>query len=1053
MIRRLAVALPASLLALVAPVLAHLPYNPTRIVIANNGSLAYLFSPQPPSSQFSLSVLDTSDTVNSSTQATTLLSSLPFLSSTKSRAFIPLPDREGISVLAGDCQDSSKGLELWQFTPEPGTKNGTWIERKIGINDEESLSADYLSAGFAFSPSASAQDASLYIFGGMCPDSSSNTTAANWVSDATYSNTMLTLSPDFPADASSPYELSITGSRAPPIAEAGLSIIPLLPTFSNTSETNGSQQQNFVLLGGHTQNAFINMSQVALFSLPQESWAFVDVGLSGESHRMARMTRDTSTVEPRSGHTAVLTEDGSRIVVLGGWVGDLSTAATPQLVVLEIAQGYGGQGNWAWTIPNSPEAAPFGSGQGIYGHGAAMLPGGVMVVGGGYEISQSTEPGQSSRVGLLFLNTTAMTWADSYTNPNGRSSSAQSVDGQQSSGGLKRSEKAGLGAGLGLGLAVATGAVIVLLLYSRRLRARRAIRERELRELALGSEKFPSPSLVDGGLDDHRYPQMRTASWGNVQERQIESSGHTDPRAPAISQEQSLGPGRTDAADPEGNGLRQAERTGAQMDVPSPTRGLRKNVSSRAPTAPGGSFPPRPGGAPGAVFRIDEEDEGGGGNSNGSIRRTAQPSANRSSVYSDPFKDPPPALAPAKQDEAAEQRKKEVQGWMEDWQSVAESMNLSRSPSQAHSRTYSNLSQFQSPAHGGDHSGRGSPEKSDRTGSTLSDRSMMSSYSLPGSAAGTVSRNLSQRSASAGYALLSSAVNRMTGPRAAPADHGANSNIVRAPSHRTVSLTTNPTSDRSRERGDRDERFSSARINVSALSTADQVLLNRIAVRPGLESQEHGSPPESPSKDKYARAGSLTSSGRKALTLLGSFKRVFTGTGNVDVQDRVATFESQSGQSSPTKHSSLPLMSENIPKRTLSAGAAFWRGKRGAKDWEEDGFVNSSGAQSSRIGRKPVPGQVLPEITIAGDDDEDWDVETAVQRRVVQVMFTVPKEKLRVVNADALSLLSSNRSEADHEEDKDGDHQIKRMSSVREGDEEVDVDVDHGGKGKEKERG
>ena len=36
-------------------------------------------------------------------------------------------------------------------------------------------------------------------------------------------------------------------------------------------------------------------------------------------------------------------------------------------------------------------------------------------------------------------------------------------------------------------------------------------------------------------------------------------------------------------------------------------------------------------------------------------------------------------------------------------------------------------------------------------------------------------------------------------------------------------------------------------------------------------------------------------------------------------------------------------------------------------------------------------------------DDDDWDVEAAVERRVVQVMFTVPKSQLRVVNADAES--------------------------------------------------
>jgi hypothetical protein len=34
------------------------------------------------------------------------------------------------------------------------------------------------------------------------------------------------------------------------------------------------------------------------------------------------------------------------------------------------------------------------------------------------------------------------------------------------------------------------------------------------------------------------------------------------------------------------------------------------------------------------------------------------------------------------------------------------------------------------------------------------------------------------------------------------------------------------------------------------------------------------------------------------------------------------------------------------------------------------------------------------------EDDEEWDIERAVENRVVQVMFTVPKEKLRVVNHD-----------------------------------------------------
>jgi hypothetical protein len=35
-----------------------------------------------------------------------------------------------------------------------------------------------------------------------------------------------------------------------------------------------------------------------------------------------------------------------------------------------------------------------------------------------------------------------------------------------------------------------------------------------------------------------------------------------------------------------------------------------------------------------------------------------------------------------------------------------------------------------------------------------------------------------------------------------------------------------------------------------------------------------------------------------------------------------------------------------------------------------------------------------------GESDDEWDIERAVENRVVQVMFTVPKEKLRVVNQD-----------------------------------------------------
>jgi len=60
-----------------------------------------------------------------------------------------------------------------------------------------------------------------------------------------------------------------------------------------------------------------------------------------------------------------------------------------------------------------------------------------------------------------------------------------------------------------------------------------------------------------------------------------------------------------------------------------------------------------------------------------------------------------------------------------------------------------------------------------------------------------------------------------------------------------------------------------------------------------------------------------------------------------------------------------------IPRRAAS-DAAFWKSKRGAKDWGDEQ---------------------------TGEEDE-WDVEGAAENRVVQLMFTVPRERLRVVNAD-----------------------------------------------------
>ena len=915
---------------------------------------------------------------------------------------------------------------------------------------------------------------------------------------------MLTLSASAGSGGNqSPYQLSLTGQRAPPIPEAGLTITPLTPSFTNTSAGNISEQRNFVLIGGHTMGAFINMSQVALFTLPQQSWAFLGIDAPSANPSGDLAVRSVDAVDPRSGHTAVLSPDGSQVIVFGGWVGDINTPAEPQLAILEIGQGYGGTGDWAWKIP-SQVSNPFASGRGIYGHGATLLPGGVMMISGGYKISGSNSRARRDiSDDLLFFNTTSSSWMQSYSNPNSPDSPSYVPPTTTNSSSTPKVDSMAKKAGIGFGIAVAIIAVIGILvfwfMYRKRLRKQRAMREKELRELALGAERYNAAH--DPGMESGtRFPEMRTSSWGSRQEQMI-GDNEDYPWAPVMTHEDAGRMGQANEDDVYGNGLRHAERTGLLMDLPSPTRGLRRSLHSRGPLSYGANFGPYPGGAP-SVFRIDEEEEN---STTGSLRRGKSSAGKDENRVSDPFKDPPEIeLEPDRPSTAAEERAREVQGWVDDWRAAEETI-LSRNTSKAttQGRTYSNLShsQSQSNSHshsGGAHSGRGSPEKSARTGSNLSEASMMSSTSIQRSNIGTISRNISQRSTAAGYALFAGAAAamaaRIRGSSAESsrpaADYGTAdinnpTSINREPSHRSTSLNLNSTSSSNRagrptrERGD---TFSTARtsLGLTIQPGEDNHLLRSnsraIVQTPDLYGTAgpdvYATPPESPVKKTYIRTDSFGSqAGRRALGFLGSVKRVLTGTGTVDVKDRVAALEGRSAQSSPTKHH--PEMSEvDSLRRTISAGGAFWAAKQGRRDWEADYTTNDIGnatAETSGVGernisatggtvkrkrsrtapglhRKPVPTShnlLHPSITSShdpnGDIEDDWDVEHAVQQRVVQVMFTVPKEKLRVVNADALSMISRSEvgSEVDVGEDAERERQVKRMSSVREGDEGI----------------
>jgi hypothetical protein len=1072
--------LPVGLLALLAaPTFADFPYNPTRIFITDNGRAALLFPSQSTSSQADIQLLNTSVSIDvSNPLLSSLAADLPFLSAASRRPFTPILNGDDLNVLVGDCNAGPAETELWHYTPDKEMTSGTWDKLSLSSTASDSNSS-FLSVGFSFSPTASLNDASFYLFGGMC--SNGTAAVADWTTNAVYSNDMLHISPDPSSLASYPqssYESSFLPSRGPPVAEAGLSVTPLTPTRSNASSTSISQQQDFVLIGGHTQEAFINMSQVALFSLPQESWSFQAI-VQPDAGKTDLMTRSSSSaVEPRSGHTAVLSPDGSKIIVFGGWVGDVSTPAQPQLAVLELGQGYGGEGDWTWTIPSMP-TNPLQSGQGIYGHGAAMLDGGVMLISGGYSISTSSSKIrrgalQPANDQILLFNVTSSSFVSTYTNPSSEPSSAP--ENKSASGALRTaSQKAGLGAGLVLGFSAVAGIVAVYILYSRRLRQKRAVREKELRELALGAERFYSSELVSGGVDGRggHYPNARSASWGSRQEKRISAPSEDSPWSPMMT----AGQARHSENARYRNGEREAERTGLLVEIPSPTRGLRRSIHHRGPLnystgagAPGSSAY-GPSTAMGEIHTITEQDEES--EAGGSLRRLKSSKSRKSTVRpesggSDPFKDPPPQLSRSQSEVDRLHREREVQGWVDDWEAAGAAMQSGRTYSSSrHDQSHSNSNNSRSD----------SPEKSDRTNSNLSELSTMSSSSIQRSVFGTISRNVSMRSASAGYMLFANAAAAMTG-RAALVNHSGsggiegNSGVARAPSNRSMSLNFNSNASTrypdgsQRERGD---TFSTAHTSFgpSQPGESDALLARGGSTRQGNGYEEvFETPPESPVRERNM---SGSGPGKKALGWMGSMRRALTGAGagGERVRRRVEEYEQKNGNSSSTRN--RPQMTEinqnNTPRRAASASATFWRGKRGARDWDAEPLPPATAGSSSGGGtvvrRKPVPGQA--ESLPVEDENEagEWDVEAAVQKRLVQVMFTVPKEKLRVVNADQLSLMSKSdadpgEAEGEGKEGKDEMGTGKRVSTVIEENESPTRDLEEGEKtwkGKEVERG
>lgn len=1019
--------------------MAQMPYTPTRLL--RHDRRLYVFQPAaPPSNQAQLRALDLSAPISAANLPyTTLAPTLPFLDLAAARAFTPSIDASGnLTVYTGDCAQGAAAAQVWTYAPGADT----WSREPVAVEDnthQVTMGANFLSTGIAFSSivGSNVANTGTYVFGGMCPNQTNTT--GDWQADAAYSNLMLTLQP---ANAqgnknAAGYSLGLSPGRGPPIPEAGFTMTGLSPTFSNRTDGPQTQQQNFVLLGGHTNTAFINMSQIALFSLPEQGWTFVGVQPPDTSRTDLALRTDVTTVDPRSGHTAVLTPDGQRLVVLGGWVGDIHTPAAPQYAILNVADGYGGQGNWRWTVPTTAGAG-LPDGTGLYGHGAAMLPGGMLMVTGGYSIPapgsrrrRATTPTPNTKA--YFLNVTSNTWTATYTPPVDPSQSVPVSSSPLSTA----AQKAGLGVGLGMGVAAVCGLFAFYMWYTRRLKKQRQVREKQLQDLSFTTQRYNADDLplgLDGfydGADPFDCPPLHPGSYYFPQGTQG------------------------------GQGWRalhggDAERTGLLVEIPSPTRGLRRSLIGKPAFSLGRAR------GPGQIHPIDELEEEP---DEAHLHDTMAPSKQSEMVEtghgqgsslapraltSDPFAD-------------TQGRTDGQRGTLHSVLATLAAQGLAR-PARSSSDHTLGVSDAQERCSSAP--GETLPENlsSERTSSNLSERSARSDLSWTSSGAGLI-RSSSMRS----LAILNNTAhgNPFHTPSESPTQDKPKGEPEAGRTSPVDPRTRSFTSNRSIVAGDTDV-FYPARSSFPHLQVEGEALLGgnpeRSKPRPS-SSQSNSYHDTDASQSRIATAPPATlhaldlSSASRPITRerrrswLGSVRRVLTR--SASGAERTRSLTMAASQHEPYKDTpvspvekcetgtrkSVPA-ADTSPRRAAS-DASFWRNRRGKHDWLEDEqdptwrrnagddwgapedvamarrerqrrewrergarLVNiDNGGQRLPTPRTPIGpdhlGVETPEDRPCTPASEaDWDVEAAVERRVVQVMFTVPKSKLRVVNAD-----------------------------------------------------
>lgn len=963
-----------------------IPYIPTHTFTTStqglNGSdVIYILQPNSDQSAVQLLALNLSSVINpSSPSYTVLYDDVPF--PTDNEAYVSMLNSNGsVTVFTGNCNSSQEAPRLWSFQPDKYSSigNGTWSSVAVDGSSPQLTGPGHLSRGFAYN---SSNDTSLeyYTFGGMCPFANGN--ESDWVSNANYSNKMIELTAANTSIDSTNYIIQQIDSTNSPIAEAGYSVTPLLRTSSTTPGGVVVQQESFLFIGGHTQTAFLNMSALALFSLPQASWSYISIGATVDTGRTDLTIRDITEIEPRSGHSAVMSPDGSKIIVYGGWVGDTSTPAEPQLAILEVGENYGGSGEWTWSIPVSTGSGP-APGSGIFGHATTMLAGDVMMILGGYSIpASSTTSKRASSAGFesssqaYLYNLTSNSWVSSYTAP----SCADTGTSSHTSGGLSSGEKVGLG--IGVSAAAIAVVCIAYCYWSRKRWSHRRQRDQELRKLALGAER--SNIWGEPGIESsYRGPSDATLRNSIIENIYLSGPSHRYSAVPVPD-----------------NNKTEAERSGLLYDASSPSRGLRRSMSGRPQRVhPGGWYEDnRIGFGAGPIHPIDEREEYETPPEENSERRPESGSSDSSTKnrYYDPFKDPSPSPTRAPLIAFHEESTRQREG------------TSNASIRSAKSRCLS-------------------PDKSERTHSDLSEssRSGISEFSIQRSNFGSQRRSpLSFQSAI---------------PTLEPSNNDDGGSGRTSPEKSSQPAVEEGSMRWPFERSGTVDSFSTSASRHRRTAIEGDTLL-------GL-GPEWSTPPESPSRlsDRENRPSSNNSQ-----TWMGSIRKSLSNARRVVL--------SSYGNSSPVEEHASPAMFEitspvdfgdddglspQISRRASSASvvAHHQRRKQGPKDWAVDGRSSrqSAAGRPSSSRRRSSRTNDLDDneeeddafnhyldivddpdnehhrrggSSIGATDDEDWDVELAAEGRLVQITYTVPKERLRVVNAgDGDRVVSDDASE------------------------------------------